>query len=209
VRKIDVFFYGLFMDEDLLRTKGITSPNLRVAFVPGFQLRIGHRATLVPIPSERVFGVVASLSHRELERLYSEPSVQAYKPEAVLAHLLHGEILAALCFNLVESPSASEHNPAYATKLRALAEQLQLPPDYVLSIQGALRPHRMGSIQGYSLHHVPSACHGPTREEHPLLRSLSGGGATQTHTVGSQNKPVAYTHKIAFIGNKLTKKRNI
>ena len=135
MRKIDVFFYGLFMDEALLRAKGITSPNLRVAFVPGFQLRIGNRATLVPIGAERVFGVVASVSHTELERLYSEPGVQAYKPEAVLAHLLNGESLAVLCFNLVESPSADEHNPEYATKLRALASQLQFPIDYVSSIQ--------------------------------------------------------------------------
>ena len=123
------------MDEALLRTKGVTSPNLRVAFVIGFQLRIGKRATLVPLPSGRVFGVVASLSHSELERLYSEPSVETYKPEAVLAQLLNGEILAALCFNLVVLPAASEYDPEYATKLRALAAQLQLPPDYVASIQ--------------------------------------------------------------------------
>jgi len=135
MRKIDVFFYGLFMDEALLRAKGITSPNLRVAFVPGFQLRIGNRATLVSIPAKRVFGVVASLSHSELEHLYSEPSVQAYKPEAVLAHLLNGEILPVLCFNLVESPSADEHNSEYAARLRALASQLQFPIDYVSSIQ--------------------------------------------------------------------------
>lgn len=135
MRKIDVFFYGLFMDEALLRAKGITSPNLRVAFVSGFQLRIGNRSTLVPVPEERVFGVVASLFHTELERLYSEHSVQAYKPEAVLAHLLNGEILAVLCFNLVESPAADEHNPEYATKLRALAKRLQFPFDYVSSIR--------------------------------------------------------------------------
>jgi hypothetical protein len=135
VRKINVFFYGLFMDEALLRAKGITSPNMRVAFVQGFQLRIGNRATLVPIPSERVFGVVASLTHRELEQLYSEPSLQAYKPEAILAHLLNGESMAVLCFNLVESPSDDEHNPQYAAKLRTLAAQLQFPPDYVSSIQ--------------------------------------------------------------------------
>ena len=135
MRKIDVFFYGLFMDEAVLRAKDITSPNLRVAFVPGFQLRIGNRATLVPVLEERVFGVVASLSHSELEQLYSEPSVQAYKPEAVLAHLLNGGSLAVLCFNLVELPTADEHNPEYAAKLRALATQLQFPRDYVSSIQ--------------------------------------------------------------------------
>jgi len=135
VRKIDVFFYGLFMDEALLRARGITSPNLRVASVLGFQLRISNRATLVPAPEEHVFGVVASLSHNELEQLYAEPSVQAYKPEAVLAHLPNGKSLAVLCFNLAELPTADEHNPEYAAKLRALATQLQFPLDYVSSIQ--------------------------------------------------------------------------
>lgn len=135
MRKINVFFYGLFMDEALLQAKGILSPDLRVASVPGFQIRIGKRATLVPVPEARVFGVVASLSHSELERLYSEPGVQAYKPEAVLARLLDGESLPALCYNLVEPPTAGEHNPEYAARLRALAAQLQFPSDYVSSIQ--------------------------------------------------------------------------
>jgi hypothetical protein len=135
MRRIEVFFYGLFMDEALLRTKGAKSPNARVAHVPGFQLRIGKRATLVPNPAERAFGVVASLSHSELDGLYSEPSVQAYRPEAVLAHLLEGEVVAALCFNLVEPPSEGEHNPEYAAALRALATRLQLPAEYVASIR--------------------------------------------------------------------------
>ena len=135
MRKINVFFYGLFMDETLLQAEGITLPNLRAASVPGFQLRIGTRATLVPAPSGRVFGLVASLSHNELERLYSEPSVQAYRPEAVLAYLTNGETLAALCFNLVEPLASDEHNLDYASKLRALAALLHFPSDYVSSIQ--------------------------------------------------------------------------
>ena len=123
------------MDETLLQAKGIALPDLRVASVLGFQLRIGTRATLVPAPSGRVFGVVASLAHNELERLYSEPSVQAYKPEAVLAYLPNGETMAALCYNLVDPPSSDEHNLDYASKLRALAQRLNFPPDYVSSIQ--------------------------------------------------------------------------
>lgn len=135
MRKIDIFFYGLFMDEALLQAKDIPSPNLRVASVAGFQLRIGNRATLVPARKERVFGLVGSLSHSELEQLYSEASVQAYKPEAVLVQLVNGESLPVLCFNLVELPATDEHNPEYASKLCALATQLQFPPDYVSSIQ--------------------------------------------------------------------------
>jgi hypothetical protein len=135
MRRIDVFFYGLFMDEDLLRAKEVTAIDLRPASVQGFELRIGNRATLVPAQSGRVFGLVVSLTHADLERLYSDPSLQAYRPEAVLAHLAKGETLAALCFNLVELPSTNERNPEYASKLRALAERLDFPAEYVASIE--------------------------------------------------------------------------
>jgi Gamma-glutamyl cyclotransferase, AIG2-like len=135
MRTIDVFFYGLFMDEELLRSKGVTPTRFRSAVLPGFELRIGNRATLVPATSGRVFGVVASLSHAELERLYLEPSVQAYRPEAVLVQLRDGEAIAALCFNLVDPPRPDERNPEYAAKLRALAKRLEFPPDFIASIK--------------------------------------------------------------------------
>jgi Gamma-glutamyl cyclotransferase, AIG2-like len=135
MRTIDVFFYGLFIDEDLLRAKGVRVTAMRPASVQGFELRIGNRATLVLKKSSRVFGMVASLTHAELERLYSESSVQAYRPEALLTQLANGETIAALCFNLVEPPAPDERNPEYAAKLRALAERLKFPRDYVASIQ--------------------------------------------------------------------------
>lgn len=135
MRTIDVFFYGLFMDVELLQSKGVTATQIRNASVAGFELRIGDRATLVPASTGRAFGAVASLSHEDLARLYSEPSVQAYRPEAVLAQLTDGETIAALCFNLIEPPAAHERNPEYAAKLRALAERLQFPSDYVASIR--------------------------------------------------------------------------
>jgi hypothetical protein len=75
-----------------------------------------------------------SLTLAELERLYSEPSVQAYKPQAVLAHLASGGTTAALCFNLPEAPSPTEGNPEYATKLRSVGQKVGLPADYVASL---------------------------------------------------------------------------
>ena len=134
MRKIDVFFYGLFMDERLLREKGCSEANLRPAHLPGFTLHIGNRATLVPSQSGIVFGLIGSLSHAELDNLYSDPSVQDYRPEPVLAYLNDDEPLAALCFNLVEPPSLAEQNADYAKKLRALAESLNFPADYIASI---------------------------------------------------------------------------
>ena len=134
-RRVDAFFYGLFMDQDVLRAKGLAPQGAEFASVPGFALRIGQRAALVPQASGRVHGVVMSLTLGELDRLYSEPSVQAYKPQAVLAHLAGGGVIAALCYNLPEPPSPSERNPEYATKLRSVARKVGLPAEYVASLQ--------------------------------------------------------------------------
>lgn len=135
VRRADVFFYGLFMDVDLLRSKGLTPTNVELATVSGFELRIGQRAALVPHPSNSVHGVVMSLPLPELELLYSDPSVQAYKPQAMLARLASGGVVAALCYNLPEAPPPNDNNPQYAEKLRAVARKVGLPADYVTSLK--------------------------------------------------------------------------
>jgi len=133
-RRIDVFFYGLFMDEELLRGKGVEPTNPRQACVPGFGLRIGQRATLVPDAQARAYGVVMQLSHDEIERLYAEPSVRVYRPEAVVAEFGDGAHVPALCFNLPVPPQPGEANEEYARKLRDLARRLGLPADYVNGI---------------------------------------------------------------------------
>jgi hypothetical protein len=71
------------------------------------------------------------LSHDEIERLYAEPSVSMYRPEAVVAELADGVQVPALCFNLQTAPLPGESNDAYAQKLRDLARRLGLPADYV------------------------------------------------------------------------------
>jgi Gamma-glutamyl cyclotransferase, AIG2-like len=134
-RNADVFFYGLFMDQELLRGKGLTPQRPELASVEGLALRIGERAALVPAPGNRVHGVVVSLTLVELDRLYSESSVQAYEPQAVLAHLATGGVVAALCYNLSQPPLPTERNVEYASKLRAAALKVGLPSDYVASIQ--------------------------------------------------------------------------
>jgi hypothetical protein len=134
-RRINVFFYGLFMDVEALRAKGLQPSEERLVSLPGFALRIRERATLVPEANGQVYGMNMLLTHAEVDRLYSDPSVSAYRPEAVLTRLVDGSVVPALCFNLVNHPGAAEGNPQYATKLRELAQRLQLPSNYVASIQ--------------------------------------------------------------------------
>ena len=135
LQRTDVFFYGLFMDEDLLRTKGLDPQGGEVAAVDGLALRIGRRAALVPAPGSRVHGLVFSLTLSEVDRLYSDPTVSAYKPQAVLATLASGGVIAALCYNLSEPPLLSERSPEYAAKLRAVAQKVGLPAEYVASLE--------------------------------------------------------------------------
>jgi hypothetical protein len=134
-RRLDVFFYGLFMDRQLLEGKGIRPEDVRLAVVPGFGLRLGVRAALAPAPGAEVHGVLMKLSHADLEQLYSEPSVQAYRPEPVLAVARNGAAVAALCYNLPEPPAPDERNAEYAAKLRAVAQRIGLPSEYVSSIR--------------------------------------------------------------------------
>jgi len=134
-RRLDVFFYGLFMDQQLLDGKGVHPTDVRPAVVPGFELRIGARAALVPTPAGQVHGLLMKLSHGDIENLYSEPGLRAYRPEPVLALVRDGATVAALCYNLPEPPSADERNVEYASQLRSLAQRVGLPSNYVASIQ--------------------------------------------------------------------------
>jgi hypothetical protein len=133
-RRVPVFFYGLFMDPDLLRDKGLRPENARRACVRGMRLRIGERAGLEVDPDGVVYGMLIELTHGDIERLYAEPSVSLYRPEAVVAEPVEGEPVAALCYNLPSAPSTHEANPEYVRKLRELATRLDLPAGYVRSI---------------------------------------------------------------------------
>lgn len=129
-RKIDGFFYGLFMDVEVLRQAGVEPANARRAFVPDFALRIGERATLVPCSGARAYGMLIALTSSELEVLYGGPGLESYRPEAVLVHALdEEEQVPALCFNLAAAPEPDERNPDYARRLRAVLDELGLPTD--------------------------------------------------------------------------------
>jgi len=122
------------MDVDILKESLVTAVKPRRAYVDGYALRIGRRATLVPVSEARAYGMVFALTHDELERLYSAPGLEQYRPEAVLVHLLEGEVLPVLCYNLREAPASNESNAEYATRLREALSRLGFPSDYVSSV---------------------------------------------------------------------------
>ena len=133
-RRVDAFFYGLFMDAEVLRANHVVPANPRRAVVDDFALRIGARATLIPSPGERVYGMLIALTHGELARLYAGPGLEDYRPEAVLARPLDGGLTPALCYNVPAAPAAHERNAEYAARLRRVLARLEFPPEYVATI---------------------------------------------------------------------------
>ena len=131
-----VFFYGLFMDESLLATKGIEPSEVSFGFVDGYALRIGERATLVRRPDSRAYGAMMDITPSEATALYAEDSVADYVPEPVVVELLGGTQVEATCYNL-PSDRVTGANKKYAESLLELATRLDFPDSYLDQIRQA------------------------------------------------------------------------
>jgi len=133
---MNVFFYGLFMDETLLAGKGIAPGKITVGHVDDFALRIGERATLLRTPGARAYGVVRTISDDEVRDLYSERSVADYVPVSVNVETSDGNSVEATCYNLPADKVAGT-NEAYAKALWEVANRLGLPGHYLAEIRQA------------------------------------------------------------------------
>jgi hypothetical protein len=92
------FFYGSFMNLDVLKATGYVPPRYEVAKLPGFDIHIRPLATLVRSDQHCVWGIVASGTHEELDRLYGQDWVRAYRPEPILVQTGDGPWRPALCY---------------------------------------------------------------------------------------------------------------
>jgi gamma-glutamylcyclotransferase (GGCT)/AIG2-like uncharacterized protein YtfP len=135
--EMQVFFYGLFMDESLLASRGVHPSASTLGYVEGYSLRIGERATLIPEPESRAYGVLMKIASEEAAALYSEQSVAGYAAEAVVVTLPGGDRVAAVCYNLPAAKLVGA-NPDYAAALLALATRLGFPDSYLRQIRDAV-----------------------------------------------------------------------
>jgi len=122
----DVFFYGLYMDEEILKAKGVTPRNKRIAIANNYKLRIGNMATLLREESTKAYGLVYSLTHEEIYALYEGSGLDAYVSESLLVEC-EGENIPVLCCNLLEEPSSDDQNEEYFTKLKVCMKKYNLP----------------------------------------------------------------------------------
>ena len=135
MNKKAVFFYGLFMDPDLLRDSGFDPSEPKVADLRGYKLIIGQRATLVKSEDVNAWGTIMSLSETELKELYSAPSVIDYKPMSVICHLEDGKTQTADVYILPEDYSSDKPNDSkYIDQLIEIGKKVGLPKNYISSL---------------------------------------------------------------------------
>lgn len=131
---VNVFFYGLFMDMDLLQQRGLAPRYPQVARLDGYDIDIRERATLIRSAAASVYGIVTGLTHKDLDTLYADPSVRDYRPEAVVVTLADARQVPAWCYTLPQGTGA-RRNTAYVVRLVEVAKALAFPGDYVDRLQ--------------------------------------------------------------------------
>ena len=131
---MEVFFYGLFMDGNILLKNGIKSSNPRRGYLNDYALIIGNWASLIPCKDEKSYGIVMTIDNDAIHNLYGEASVADYIPEEVNINTNTNDSITATCYNL-PSESLTGANESYAASLYKLAKQEGFPDDYLEKIK--------------------------------------------------------------------------
>lgn len=135
--RIWTFFYGSFINLEVLAQVGYVPEEVEVARLDGFDIRIRPLANLVPSDRDCVWGILAPGTHAELDRLYryAETGLGGrYLPEAVLARTRDGRWRPALCYL---APEMDERPPeeAYLERILTPARAWAFPAWYLRRLE--------------------------------------------------------------------------
>lgn len=141
-KKVWVFFYGSYINRDVLNELGVSLDFFDVAKLTGFDVLIQPHANLVPSFEHSVFGILTSASHSELERLYKDHAEavldEIYLPEAVMVQLLDGSFQSALCYIAPKmKPKLPEHE--YIDRIVNPAREYEFPKSYIKHLESFRR----------------------------------------------------------------------
>ena len=136
-QKIWTFFYGSFINLEVLRILGFTPEKHEAARLSGFDIRIQPLANLIRSDRDCVYGIVALASHEELRRLYdyAKRALGAiYLPEPVLVETFDGKWRAALCYIAPEMKPRPPNNE-YIERIVGPAKDYGFPDWYIARLE--------------------------------------------------------------------------
>jgi hypothetical protein len=130
-RKVWAFFYGSFMNSQVMATANLIDPQIEIASLPGFDIEISPHANLVRRAGQMAYGLLVSITHAQLDSLYASQSAgETYLPEAVLAIDAGGRFRPATCY-IVTNMKPGVPEKSYLEKITAPAIAHGFPDWYV------------------------------------------------------------------------------
>jgi len=139
--RIVTFFYGSYINLDVLRGLGVDPVDIEVARLDGFDIRIEPLANLVESEDASVFGIVASLTPEELVTLYAHARDVlggTYTPRAVVVETESSEKKAARCY-IAPVGDARPANNDYVDRIVRPAREYGFPAEYIAKLE-SFRP---------------------------------------------------------------------
>jgi hypothetical protein len=133
-RTVWTFYYGSNINLEILKRFDYVPDRVEVARLPGFDIAIRPLANLAPSERHSVYGILATGTHDDLERLYGR-YVQGelgatYLPEAVLCQTLDGRWIPALCY-IAEPTERSRATDDYLDRIVKPARDFGFPDWYI------------------------------------------------------------------------------
>lgn len=131
--EIWTFFYGSYMNLEVLKEVDYQPRKHEVARLLGFDITIKPLANLIRSDQHAVYGIVATGTHAELARLYDHAESilgGKYLPEAVLVQTMSGRFLPALTY-LAPELSGAVGTADYVDRIAHPARVYGFPSWYI------------------------------------------------------------------------------
>jgi hypothetical protein len=133
-KKVRVFFYGSFINRDVLARAGYFPGSMEIARLEGFDITTRPLATLVCSEGACVYGILTTATHAELQRLYGEEWVNAYLPEAVVVTTGDGALHPALCY-IATATTGGAPFENYLDRILEAAKTWAFPTSYIQRLE--------------------------------------------------------------------------
>ncbi|WP_417449338.1 gamma-glutamylcyclotransferase [Kordiimonas sp.] len=132
-RKLQVFFYGGYMNMKVLEDAGIKKRAFAPASINGYELVIQPYANIVEAGDGVVYGILANMTHAELATLYGDNinklTGTAYLPEAMLVFTRGGKIAPAIVY-IADDMTPGKADNDYVDSILKPAEAYGFPAWY-------------------------------------------------------------------------------
>ena len=131
---IDVFFYGSYINFNVLKEVDINERTFKIGSINGYALTISPLANLKIKKQGIAYGILTKLTHYELDRLYQDHAKGKlggeYLPEAVIVYQLHQIYTPALCY-ISHNMEEGKADPAYVDRILKPAKEYRFPKWYL------------------------------------------------------------------------------